>query len=53
MQTSSSLNIMLYGHDMLKKNIFMMLFTAMFSFSVSVDNIASDLIISLKMCLFY
>ena len=39
MQISVSLNIMLYQHDMLNKNSFMMLFTAMyFSCSVSVDN---------------
>ena len=39
---------------MLNKNNLMMLFTAMYflSCSVSVDNIASDSIISLKMCFF-
>ena len=53
MQISISLNIMLYEHDMLNKNNLMMVFTAMyFSCSVSVDNIASDSIISLTMCLF-
>ena len=42
-QISISLNIMLYEHDMLNKNIIMMLFNAMyFSCSVSIDNNVSD-----------
>ena len=43
---------MLFERDMLNKNNLVMLFIAMYiSCSVSVDNIAGNSIISLKMCL--